>query len=197
MDGSRGVRISDADRERAAQRLQTAMAEGRITIRELDERLAVVYAARYEADLEPPLADLPPAPGHAAAIAQSAGVAPVGEPVVLRSGMGDIKRKGSWTVPARLRVESTMGTAVLDFCDTVVPYAVVDIEVRLGAGSARILVPEGATADVDGVVATMGSVTCKVPSDPRPGVPHFRVHGKTGMGSVTVRHRYRLGGHRF
>ena len=55
-----GLRISDADRERAAQRLHTALSEGRITLSELEERLAVVYAARYEADLRPPLADLPP-----------------------------------------------------------------------------------------------------------------------------------------
>jgi hypothetical protein len=63
----RGLRISDADRERAAERLQTAMAEGRITFTELDERLAAVYAARYEAELLPPLADLPgaaPGPGR-------------------------------------------------------------------------------------------------------------------------------------
>ena len=54
-----GLRISDADRERAAERLHTALSEGRITLSELEERLAVVYAARYEADLHPPLADLP------------------------------------------------------------------------------------------------------------------------------------------
>ena len=43
----------DADRERAAARLQQALAEGRITLDELEERLAVVYAARYAADLLP------------------------------------------------------------------------------------------------------------------------------------------------
>ena len=56
---SPGIRISDADRERAAARLQQALAEGRITLDELEERLAVVYAARYAADLLPPFADLP------------------------------------------------------------------------------------------------------------------------------------------
>ncbi len=203
MDGNRGVRISDSDRERAAQRLQTAMAEGRITMFELDERLGLVYAARYEDELRAPLADLPPLPGAAqpglppAVLPHPGSVVPAGEPVVLRSGMGDIKRKGQWAVPPRLRVHSTMGTVVLDFCDTVVPHAVVDIEVQLGAGSARILVPEGATADVDGVAAGMGSVTSKVPSMPQPGMPHFRVHGRSGMGSVTVRHRYRFGSARF
>jgi hypothetical protein len=40
-------------------------------------------------------------------------------------------------------------------------------------------------------------VRCSVPSSPRHGVPHFRVFGRTGMGSVTVRRRYRFAGYRF
>ena len=43
----------------------------------------------------------------------------------------------------------------------------------------------------------MGTVRSKVPSTPMPGRPHFRVHGRSAMGSVTVRYRYRLAGHRF
>lgn len=53
-----GIRISDADRERAASRLNQAPAEGRISVAELEERLSTVYGARYEAELRPPLADL-------------------------------------------------------------------------------------------------------------------------------------------
>lgn len=193
MDGSRGVRISDADRERTAQRLQTAMAEGRISVAELDERLALVYAARYESELGAPLADLPPV-DHPQLV-PLAGVAT--EPVVLRSGMSAIKRKGQWVVPPRLKVQSAMGSAKLDFCDTTLPLPVIDIDVALGAGSATLLIPDGATADVDGAVATMGSVKSKVGSKPQQGVPHFRVHGYAGMGSVKVRYRYRFGSWRF
>lgn len=188
------IRISDADRERAAARLHTALSEGRITVSELEERLAVVYAARYEDDLLPPFADLP----GGAPLAASAGLTiPAVKPLVIRSGVGTVKRAGQWAVPARLRVHSTMGSVVLDFCDTAVPHPVVDVELDLGAGSARLLVPDEATADVDGVVAGMGSVKCSVPSLPRPGVPHFRVHGRSGMGSVTVRRRYRFAGRYF
>ncbi|HXV92536.1 MAG TPA: DUF1707 domain-containing protein [Pseudonocardia sp.] len=192
---SRGFRISDADRERAAARLQQALAEGRITVTELEERLAVVYAAKYEADLRPPLADLPgpeieiTRPGVAAIPADR-------PPVVLRAGMSTIKRTGAWDVPPRLRVQSAMGSVVLDFCETPLP-PVVDVELDLGAGSARLLVPDEATANVDGVVAAMGSVKSSLPSAPRPGVPHFHVHGRSGMGSVTVRRRFHVGRWRF
>ncbi|MHA6629063.1 DUF1707 domain-containing protein [Pseudonocardia sichuanensis] len=192
----RGIRISDADREQAAQRLHQALAEGRITLSELEERLAVVYAARYEADLRPPLADLPgadPAVG-AAAVPDVPSDAP---PVVLRAGMSTIKRSGAWDVPARLRLQSAMGSVVLDFCETPLPHPVVDIEVDLGAGSAKLLVPDDATANVDDVVASMGTVKSSVPSVRRPGAPHFVVHGRAGMGSVTVRRRYRIAGHYF
>ena len=185
-----GIRLSDADRERAAARLHQALAEGRITVSELEERLTVVYAAKYEADLVPPLADLP---GGQLALSKPAAVAPTGEPVVLRAGMSTIKRTGAWSVPARLKVQSGMGSVVLDFCEAVNPHPVVEIDLDLGAGSARLIVPDDATANVDGVVATMGTVKSKLPSAPRPDAPHFVVTGRTGMGSVTVRRRFRWG----
>lgn len=194
---SRGYRISDADRERAAQRLHQALAEGRITLSELEERLAVVYAARYEADLRPPFADLPGSDVVAADRPAVPAAPPDAPPVVLRAGMSTIKRSGAWDVPARLRLQSAMGSVVLDFCDTVIPHPVIDIEVDLGAGSAKLLVPDESTANVDGIVASMGTVKSSVPSVPRPGVPHFVVHGRAGMGSVTVRRRYRIAGHYF
>ena len=189
-----GIRISDADRERAATRLQQAMAEGRITLSELEERLAVVYAAKYEADLRPPLADLP---GDPVAAVVPAAVRPAGRPLVLKAGMSTLKRTGDWDVPPLLKLHSGMGTIVLDFCDTVVRHPVVDIEVDIGAGTVRLLLPDDATADVDHVVSSMGTVRSKVPSRPRPGAPHFVVHGRTSMGTLVVRHRYQLGNLRF
>jgi len=164
-----GIRISDADRERAARRLHEAMAEGRITLSELEDRLTAVYGARYEADLRPPLADLP-----AEATGAPVPTTPAGPALVLKAGMSTIKRTGSWAVPARLRVQSGMGSVVLDFCDAENPHPV-----------------------VDDLVPGMGSVKSKVPSRPRPGSPHFVVHGRTTMGSVTIRTRYRIGGYSF
>lgn len=199
MSDSPGFRISDADRERAAQVLHQAMGEGRITLTELEERLDVVYAAKYDADLRPPLADLP---GGAALVAQTAPGAALAAaadvpPVVFKAGMSTIKRSGAWEVPPRLRVQSGMGSVVLDFCDTVIPHAVVDIEVDLGAGSAKLLLPDEATANVDGIAADMGAVKSSVPSVQRPGVPHFVVHGRARMGSITVRRRYQFAGRHF
>ncbi|HEY6744256.1 MAG TPA: DUF1707 domain-containing protein [Mycobacteriales bacterium] len=53
------VRASDADRERVAAILRGAAGQGLLTLAEVDERLAAVYAATYVTDLGPLTADLP------------------------------------------------------------------------------------------------------------------------------------------
>jgi hypothetical protein len=189
-----GVRISDSDRERAAERLHEALAEGRITVAELEERVAAVYAALYAAELRPPLADLP---GDDVVALPVAGALTAAEPLVLRAGTSGIKRTGEWSVPAQMRVKSAMGSVVLDFCETAIAHPVVEIELVLGTGSAKLLVPDAATTNVDALVATMGSVKSTVASQPTEGAPHFLVRGRTRLGSVTVRRRRGFAGLRF
>ena len=55
------LRASHADRERVATVLNQALAEGRLSLDELQERLDTVYAAKTLAELEPVTKDLP---GH-------------------------------------------------------------------------------------------------------------------------------------
>jgi hypothetical protein len=59
------VRASDADRERAATALREHCAAGRLTVDELEERMAAAYAAVTVAELERLFTDLPAAaPEH-------------------------------------------------------------------------------------------------------------------------------------
>jgi hypothetical protein len=53
------LRAGDADRERVAERLRTALDEGRINLYEYDERLRDAYAAKTYSELDALLADLP------------------------------------------------------------------------------------------------------------------------------------------
>lgn len=53
------IRVSDADRERVAERLREHFAAGRLTSEELDERISAALNARTFADLRVVLADLP------------------------------------------------------------------------------------------------------------------------------------------
>jgi hypothetical protein len=61
------IRVSDADRERVADRLREHFAEGRLSSDELDERIAATLSAKTFAELRRVTADLPdpePAPGQ-------------------------------------------------------------------------------------------------------------------------------------
>lgn len=58
-DVTRGVRASDAERERIAQLLQAAAAEGRLSPEEAGDRLATASGATYREELHQLVADLP------------------------------------------------------------------------------------------------------------------------------------------
>lgn len=59
MAGRSALRASDADRERVAERLRQAAAEGRLLTEELEQRLEASFAARTYGQLDAVLADLP------------------------------------------------------------------------------------------------------------------------------------------
>ena len=73
--GPLDLRVSDAERERVAQRLRLAAGEGRLTLEELDERVEAAYAARTGSDLAELTADLPEAGAYA-----STALAPAPDP---------------------------------------------------------------------------------------------------------------------
>ena len=64
------MRAGNADRERVVAQLNSAFAEGRLDVGELDERVAAAYRAKTLGELRPLTADLPegrsPAPRQAA-----------------------------------------------------------------------------------------------------------------------------------
>ncbi|NIH83313.1 DUF1707 SHOCT-like domain-containing protein [Amycolatopsis granulosa] len=62
---SGAVRCSDAERDRVGARLQEAVGEGRLSLSEVEDRMAKVYAARYRHELDDLVADLPPVAGAA------------------------------------------------------------------------------------------------------------------------------------
>lgn len=175
------LRVSDVDRGRALARLQQAQLEGRLTGEELEQRIAKVQESRTYADLDVLLADLPAEPGRPHS----------DKPVVLRTVGGKIKRNGDWPVARRIRVDTGIGSAHLDFTETPIPYDQVDIEVHIGTGSVRLTLPAGATADLDELHNLLGSVKSKVPQRPTGAGVHFKVAGTIGTGSAKVSYRRR------
>jgi Domain of unknown function (DUF1707) len=57
--GREGVRASDTERELVVERLGRAMAQGRLTVAEFDERAAAAHAARTREELAELTRDLP------------------------------------------------------------------------------------------------------------------------------------------
>lgn len=178
------VRISDADRESVIARLNVAVAEGRLTLPEFEERIDGVLRARTYGETEPFVADLP----ATAPAVTSADV------VELQGHAGNIARTGRWAVPRRLVVRSMAGSVKLDLRHAVISHRVVEIELSTQAGSTAIVLPPGATANIDGVSTSAGTAKIKVPSLPEPGstAPHVVVTGSTAAGTLLVRYERRF-----
>jgi hypothetical protein len=83
------MRVSDADRQAAADRLRAAMGEGRLDLLEYDSRLARAYSALTYGDLEPLFTDLPAHPVPAVAAAPAPRAASRAVPVV-RTGFAGL-----------------------------------------------------------------------------------------------------------
>lgn len=60
MGVQRDRRVSDAERQAVARRLERALQDGRLAIVEFDERVQAAYAARTRGELEDLTEDLPP-----------------------------------------------------------------------------------------------------------------------------------------
>lgn len=178
------LRLSDADREKAVQRLHDAVAEGRLTLPEFEERVDQVLQARTSSELAPPLADLPAV----------AGGGPAPEHGELRTKASSITRTGPWVVPRRLTVRSKAGSVRLDLTEAVIHYPVIEVTLDVVAGSTKLIMPPGASADVDEVemVASTTKVR-KVPVSTQPlGKPHVVVTGSQRAGSLVVRYQRRF-----
>ncbi|MFB7631625.1 DUF1707 domain-containing protein [Streptomyces sp. NPDC056149] len=170
-------RIGEDDRDAAVRRLQQAYAEQLISHEELDARLHQVLSAKEHSELVSALASLPEEdPGTASTIAAIS---------------GRIQRRGAWRVPRNLKVDSAFGKVRLDLSRAIIEHPVVDIELQLGTGGARITVPRDAVVDVEGLHTTWKDLRYKPPRDPRPGGPTIRISGALGFGRLEIRHARR------
>ena len=98
-----------------------------------------------------------------------------------------MKRTGDWAVH-RVRIVTKHGGAHLDFTEAIVLHPVVEIELELKYGSAKIVLPEGATANVDGFRTACGSASSTVAGRPRPGALHVVVTSGGEYGQLAVRY---------
>ncbi|MFJ6794622.1 DUF1707 domain-containing protein [Streptomyces sp. NPDC091268] len=139
------LRASDADRDRIAQILADALAEGRLDAEEHSERLDSLYALKTVGELELLVRDLP-APGGAAREAAFAAGGPAGGPAeTVVAVCSSSARRGRWRPGAHTRAVSVMGDITIDLTEAVFEQQVTEINVTCVLGNVEILVPENVT----------------------------------------------------
>lgn len=189
------VRVGHADRDRVIEILNSAAAEGRLTIEELESRIETASAARFESELDALIADLPAgqrAPATPPALVPTGrnGVLVPQGALVLHAGWSNIIRAGRWNVPEWIDVSPSWAAVVLNFLDAVPPPGgEVNIHLRGSWGSLIVILPEGWAINRDALTTASAWSDSKfeAPTIREPGKPLVRLSGDAREGRVRVR----------
>jgi hypothetical protein len=200
--------LEESDRAAAVSQLRRAAEDGRLSPRELDQRVALVSRARLVGELGTPLRGLGPDTSEGAPViwptvqpAQAPAAAPPRQPsspsgppgyrpddrLVLTAGMSDEKRSGRWTIPPYVRVQAGLSKVRLDCRHAEAGSPVIDIEVRGGVDNVVLVVPAGWGVDTDRLGKGIGTIKVKVPHEAAEGCPTLVFRGQLGMSTLVVR----------
>ncbi|MEU6402144.1 DUF1707 domain-containing protein [Streptomyces sp. NPDC046985] len=195
------LRASDADRERTAEILRDALAEGRLDMAEFEERLETTYQARTYGELEPVTRDLPAGRGvDAPAVSLrkepverggwagrivGGGVGPESQAWAV-AVMSGFERKGTWTVPKRFNCLAFWGGGEIDLREANFADDEVQINCVAIMGGVQVTVPPGVEVVVRGI-GVMGGFDHREQGVPgEPGAPRVIVTGFAFWGGVGV-----------
>jgi hypothetical protein len=178
------VRITDVQREQAADILQRACGEGRLTLEEFSARVGSVWAADTSTELETATAGL--------AAPLPVGISQPEEKIT--NVFGESKRQGRWRLRGGLRLTNVFGSCELDLREVAVgPEAMsahtITITGRNVFGEVKVIVPEGVEVEMTGS-CVFGARTMDLAPVPRlSGTPLIRIDVNTLFGEITVRSR--------
>lgn len=191
---------SDSERERIAEVLREAVAEGRLQMDEFEQRLERAYTARTRGELEPLVADLP-APGSGVAPVGSSAPAPprgsaadwsarIGGPATSRGAFafwGGFNRGGRWTVGRKFTAFAMWGGGVIDLREASFEDREVVIRCFAIMGGVQVTAPPELNVDVGGIgiMGGFGEGTNEE-GEPAPDAPRVRITGLALMGGVGV-----------
>ncbi|MFI6418949.1 DUF1707 domain-containing protein [Streptomyces sp. NPDC050842] len=182
------LRASDADRDRIADILRDALAEGRIDPEEHSDRIDAVYRAKTVGELEPIVSDLPgprtrrepePAydddPGDPAAAADS-----------LVAIFSSTTRKGRWRVGRRTNAFALFGNIEIDLTEAIFAQRLTTINATSIFGNVEVRVPENISlrGNGSGVFGNFEVVTLEGVD---PQAPVVVVNGYSVFGNVEAR----------
>ena len=168
---------SDLERERAAELLQKACGDGRLTLEEFSARVGAVWAAEDDAALEQATAGLAATPivGSAQSVDKVVTV------------FSDNKRRGRWKLRSgRLKLRNIFGSTEIDLRAVLTDQSVIEISGACVFGELKVIVPEG--VEVDFVGSTyFTSRHIRLAAVPRvPGTPEIRIEVTGWFSSIEV-----------
>lgn len=183
------IRASDADRDRIADILREAMAEGRLTADEHAERVDAVYRAKTVGELEPLVRDLPTPGGTPRAVGASydrtpeAAAGPADNLVAIFSSAS---RKGRWRVGGRTNAFALFGSVEIDLTEALFGQRLTVINATSVFGSVDIRVPENISLRGSGT-GIFGSFEVATLESADPEAPVVAVNGYSVFGSVEAK----------
>ncbi|MGW7660588.1 DUF1707 SHOCT-like domain-containing protein [Streptomyces sp. NPDC054756] len=185
------LRASDADRDRIADILRDALAEGRLTADEHAERVEGVLAARTVGELEVFVRDLPA--GHPRRTAPAA-ARPVPAPVPadvddhVVAVFSSAVRKGRWRAGRRIHAYAVFGSVEIDLSEALFQYQHIVIRAWSVFGSVEVRVPENVSLRGAGG-GVLGSFEVDHLDAEDPDAPVVHVDGWAVLGSIEGRPR--------
>jgi hypothetical protein len=189
------LRASDAERDRIADILHDALAEGRLTTDEHAERVEGVLRAKTVGELDVFIRDLPAAhrqgPGPSPAPAPyrpTAGAIPIDPDDNVVAIFSSAVRKGRWRTGRRIHAYAIFGSVEIDLSEALFDHQQVMIKAFSVFGSVEIRVPENVSLRGMGG-GVLGSFEVDTLDSGDPEAPVVYVDGWAVLGSVEARPR--------
>ncbi|MEU2063023.1 DUF1707 domain-containing protein [Streptomyces sp. NPDC013455] len=189
------LRASDADRDRVADILREALAEGRLTAEEHAERVGGVLAAKTVGELEVFVRDLPGGHRRPAAPAYAPvpprptpGAIPAEADANVVAVFSSAVRRGRWRAGRRLHAYAVFGSVEIDLSEAIFEYQQVVIKAVSVFGEVRIRVPENISLRGTGG-GVLGNFEVSPLDSVDPDAPVVYVDGWAVFGNVEARPR--------
>ncbi|WP_234312525.1 DUF1707 domain-containing protein [Streptomyces sp. SCSIO 75703] len=186
------MRASDADRDRIADMLREALAEGRLTAEEHAERVEGVLAAKTVGELDVFVRDLPAAHAGPTAAAAPAphrpapGTVPAAPDENMVAVFSSAVRKGRWRPGRRIHAYAVFGNVEIDLSEAVFEYRHVMIKAVSVFGNVEVRVPENVSLRGTGG-GVLGNFEVHTLDSPEADAPVVYVDGWAVLGNVEAR----------
>ncbi|MFF7437596.1 DUF1707 domain-containing protein [Streptomyces sp. NPDC008122] len=183
------LRASDADRDRIADILRDALAEGRLDAEEHSDRIDAVYRAKTVGELEPIVRDLPGArttrdtAPEAVAYGPDDAEGPADNLVAIFSST---TRKGRWRVSRRTNAFALFGNIEIDLTESIFAQRLTTINATSIFGNVEVRVPENISLRGSGT-GIFGNFEVVTLEGVDPQAPVVVINGYSVFGNVEAR----------